>query len=135
MKNKRGICLYQLQDGTWHESDSLPGNNEANADYMFGRTTRSTIPQGKGFAVPQYKGANLVTPQAMGFESPLRIYRGGHVYVIDDTLKTELTNAVTTQEPTGYGAYITAYTGPTTTNIGDEIAVSGRTSDLEQGTR
>lgn len=114
--------------------DSLPGIYDANADYLFGRTTRSTIPQGKGFAVPNYQGVNLETPQDMGYESPLRLYRGGHVYVINDTLKAELLAAVTSQEPSGYGAYITSYPG-STTNVGDEVMVSGRTSDLEQGTR
>ncbi len=151
IKNKRGVCLYQIQDGTWHEAESLPGNFDANADYMFGRTTRSSIPSGKGFAVTNYKGVNLVAPQDMGFESPLRIYRGGHVYVIDDTLKAELVAAVTTQEAGGYGAYISAYVpavdtfgdyffdvfggANTPVAVGDEIAVSGRTAEYEQGVR
>lgn len=67
-----------------------------------------------------------VTSATMGFNTPVRLYIGGHNYVIDDALRTELLSAVTTQQPGGYGAFIgTAPAGAHFT--GDEIFASGYT--------
>lgn len=127
----QATALVQHADGTWAEYLDLPQTLEAGADYAFGRTDRSSIPRGKGFGVAQNsQGQNLNTPADYGFQSPLRIYRGGHVYCITSALRTELLNAVTNEEPNGYGAYMTS-TGSGKT--GDEIMRSGRTMEFEQG--
>jgi hypothetical protein len=61
----------------------------------------------------------------MGFFQPLRVYLGGHTYIISDALKTELLAAVTAQQPTGYGAFISA--APASAKpVGDEIILGGK---------
>lgn len=128
IRNRQGICLVQHPDETWEEFEALPSIYDANADYLFGRTDRSSVPAGRGVAVSAGE-----TPNTREFRSPLRIYRGGHVYHINDTLKTELEAAETTQESSGYGDYVSdALVVPTGTPIGDEILVSGRTAEYEQ---
>lgn len=131
--NKAGICLIQRADTcSWEEFDYLPQTLSANADYAYGVTLRSDIPKGKGFAVAQDGSGNLLNPEDYGYRSPLRIYRGGHVYHLDDTLRQELLDASTTEEPNGYGSYITSV-ADTGQRIGDEIMRSGRTAEFEQG--
>lgn len=62
----------------------------------------------------------------MGFATPLRCYLGGHNYVIDDGLRTELLSATTAQQPAGYGAFI--FSAPAGAHFtGDEIFASGYT--------
>lgn len=130
VSQKQGVAVVKHADGTWAEYPALPSTIEAGADYVFGRTDRSSVPRGRGFGVTQDShGTNLETPESREFQSPLRIYRGGHVYVINDAMKTELTSAVTTEEAAGYAAYITA---GGTTYTGDEIIASGRTPEYEQ---
>jgi hypothetical protein len=134
VKEKQPSAVVQTADGTWAEYVALPSTIDANADYLFGRTDRSPIPGGRGFNVSSDpKGNPVDTIADYGFQSPLRIYRGGHVYCIDDGLRTELLNAVTTEAPTGYGAYIVAAPGGSVFT-GDEIIKSGRTMEFEQGT-
>lgn len=140
VRNTAGVCLVKHADGTWEEFEALPSVYDANADYMFGRTDRSSIPFGRGFAVSAGE-----TPNDREFRSPLRIYRGGHVYAIDNVLKDELVNAVTSEEPGGYDAYITDLStwedvwddiwgdGAFVGKVGDEVLVSGRTPEYEQG--
>lgn len=130
--NQQGVALVQHSDGSWEEFPDLPGIYDANADYAYGRTDRSSIPRGRGFGVSQdHRGQNLETPEDREFRSPLRIFRGGHVYFISDALKAILEAVVTREEALGYGAYIT---GPVSeTETGDEIQLSGRTIEYEQG--
>ena len=49
-----------------------------------------------------------------------RLYMGGHNYIINDALKTELEAAVTAQEAGGYDAYIEAAPGGAV-ETGDEL--------------
>lgn len=130
--NRQGVALVKHADGTWAEYPVLPQTLDANADYLFGRSDRSAVPRGKGFGVSQDgRGNNLETPEDREFRSPLRIFRGGHDYKIDDAMKAELEAATTTEQPSGYGAYISASSGEVT---GDEIQASGRTAEFEQPT-
>ena len=63
------------------------------------------------------------------FQTPQRLYIGGHQYIIDNTLKNELTAAVTSQAPAGYGAFVAA-APPGMLFTGDEILLSGYMSDM-----
>lgn len=58
------------------------------------------------------------------WDTPQRLYIGGHNYVIDDALRNELLAAVTQQAPNGYGAYIQA-APPGAVYTGDETILSG----------
>lgn len=128
-----GVCLVQLADSSWVEHEALPQAIEAGADYVFGRTDRSSLPSGKGFGVSQDgRGANIEDPEDREHQSPLRIFRGGHDYIISDSLKTTLEAVVTTEEPNGYDAYISAAPDGAV-ETGDEITLSGRTPEYEQG--
>lgn len=147
VRNRQGVALVQHPDETWEEFADLPSIFDANADYMFGRTDRSSVPAGKGAGVStDHVGVALETPEDREFRSPLRIYRGGHVYHIDATLKAELEAAVTDEEANGYGDYIEGpidlggvyedvyddvYSGYAIRR-GDEVLVSGRTPEYEQ---
>lgn len=74
-----------------------------------------------------FSGGNLgtITSSQMGFFDPRRVYLGGHRYVITDGLRSELLSAVTKQQPSGYGAFITP--APTTARpIGDEVILNGK---------
>lgn len=103
-----GAGLVQLPDTSWREyADGIPSTIVPANRHFYGAT---------GFA----DNAN----QAANYQVPLRFYLGGHLYIIDDTLKTELEAAVTTQEAGGYGAYISAALGGDTFT-GDEIIKSG----------
>lgn len=133
VREKQGVALVQHADGSWAEYAALPQNIDANADYMFGRTERSQVPRGRGFGVSQDgSGEYYETPNDREWESALRIYRGGHIYYIDDALKAELEAVETAEEPDGYGDYIVAE--PLESFTGDEIILSGRTIEYEQGT-
>lgn len=134
VSNDVGVSLVKEADGTWREYQDLPQHLDAGADYVFGRTDRSSIPTGRGFGVSQDgRGTNLESPNDREQRSPLRIFRGGHTYIISDSLKTELEAVVTTEEPTGYDAYISAAAGDAV-ETGDEIMCSGRTCEREQDT-
>jgi hypothetical protein len=115
-----GSTVVQKSDSTWAQYDVISPSTEdgASSKFWFG-------PQGFG-------GLNTITSPTsatMGYNTPLRVYKGGHVYVIDDALKNELTAASTTQHTGGYGAYITnAPTGAKFT--GDEILASGWVSEF-----
>jgi hypothetical protein len=117
---RAGSTLVQRSDATWAQYDVISPSTEdgASSKFFFG-------PQGFG-------GLNTLTSPTsatMGYNTPLRVYKGGHVYVIDDALKTELTAAVTTQHAGGYGAFITnAPAGAAFT--GDEILASGWVSEF-----
>lgn len=117
---RAGSTLVQKSDATWAQYDVFSPATEdgASSKFWFG-------PQGFG-------GLNTVTTPTsatMGYNTPLRVYKGGHVYVINDALKTELLAAVTTQHATGYGTYITnAPAGAAFT--GDEILASGWVSEF-----
>lgn len=110
-----GSTLVQKSDTMWVQFDVISSATEdsASSKFWFG-------PQGFG-------GLNTVTnptSATMGYNTPLRVYKGGHVYVIDDALRTELLAATTTQHASGYGAFITnAPAGAKFT--GDEILASG----------
>jgi hypothetical protein len=113
---RAGSTLIQNPDATWTQYDVYSPQNQ-------------TDPANKFFFGAQgFSGGVLgtVTSATMGFATPLRCYLGGHVYVIDDALRTELLSASTTQQPGGYGAFIgTAPAGAHFT--GDEIFASGYT--------
>lgn len=98
-----GTAVVRKRDNSWEEFDVLPGTLNPTNRFTFGA---------RGFAG--------TAPD--GWDWPLRLYMGGHRYVIDETLRTELLAAVTAQEPAGYGAYISATTDPYT---GDDIIASG----------
>jgi hypothetical protein len=110
-----GSTVVQKSDATWVQYDVFgnPTEEEAASKFWFG-------PQGFG-------GLNTVTnptSATFGYNTPIRVYKGGHVYVIDDALRTELLAASTVQHSGGYGAFITnAPSGAAFT--GDEIIASG----------
>lgn len=98
---------------TWEEySGSWPGTEMPSLTFHYG---------GRGF--------NAMGSDQSGFVAAKRLYIGGHNYVIDDNLKNELSAAVTSFAPSGYGAYITA-APPGSVYTGDEIIFSGRCSDI-----
>lgn len=144
VKNTVGKALIQHPDGAWEEFSSLPTIFGAGADYLFGRTDRSSRPKGRGFATTaDEEGTPLVTPADMGWRSPLRIYRGGRIYFVDDALAEELIDAGYESQLSNIGgAYSDVYgdiyfgdEGSTGTfRIGDEIMLSGRTPEFEQPT-
>lgn len=134
VKNRQGVALVQHPDESWEEFAALPQTYDANADYLFGRTDRSSVPAGRGFGVStDHVGVAVEDPEDREYRSPLRIYRGGHAYHIDDALKAELEAAETSEEPDGYGDYISeALSGADDVPIGDEVLISGRTPEYEQ---
>ncbi len=112
-----GSTLVQNPDTSWTQYDVYSPQTQAD-------------PANKVFFGPQgFSGGVLgtVSSGTMGFPTPLRCYLGGHNYIINDALRTELLSAITSQQPAGYGAFIgTAPAGAHFT--GDEILASGYTA-------
>lgn len=98
------VAVVQHADASWTEEFPLPWTLIPSNKYLYGK---------HGFS----NGDNIA------FDVPKRLYMGGHTYIIDDTLRGELESAVTTQEPAGYGAYITA-APQGSVFTGDEIIAS-----------
>lgn len=113
-----GSTLVQNRDLTWTQYDiAAPGTMVDPANSIF-------------FGPSGFSGGNIlgsVSSATMGFFTPLRVYLGGHTYVINDALKAELVAASTAQHPTGYGAFILALPAGAKFT-GDEIMASGYTS-------
>jgi len=107
-----GSTVIRKQDGDFIEFEGdYPQTLDPSAEHLHG-------PRG-------FSGSNAA------FEGALRLYHGGHAYFIDDTMKAELEAAVTTQEPTGYGAYITGPLVEGSGWIGDEVALHGTNSTVQ----
>lgn len=79
------------------------------------------------------RGFSTMGSDQSAFAAATRLYLGGHTYIIDDTLKTELENAVTAEAPSGYGAFIVA-APPGSVFTGDEIILSGHSADVPRKT-
>lgn len=104
--------LRKADGATWEEwAWAWPHLQSPAATYFFG---------GRGFST--------MGSDQSAWSAATRLYLGGHVYVIDDNLRTELLNAVTAEAPSGYGAFIVS-APPGSVFTGDEILLSGRTSD------
>lgn len=100
--------VLRLNDGvTWNEyAGAWPQTVDPRVQFLFGS-----------------KGFNAMGSDQSAFAACTRLYIGGHQYVIDDTLKNELTAAVTSFAATGYGAFILA-APPGSVYTGDEIILS-----------
>lgn len=100
--------VLRRSDGTtWEEwVGTWPGTEDPRVRFLFG---------GSGF--------NTMGSDQSAFQPATRLYIGGHQYIIDDTLKNELTAAVTAQAPAGYGANIAA-APPGSVYTGDEVILS-----------
>lgn len=105
--------LLQLANGTWEEWPDV--------------WTQTRSPRNKFFFSTQ-KGDggcfNTMGSDQSGFLTPTRLYIGGHVYVVGDTLANELRAARTPAQPTGYGSFLVA-APPGSVYTGDEIILSG----------
>jgi hypothetical protein len=123
VKSDTGSTVIQKTDNTWAQFDGAwPQTLDSSVLYFFGP---------KGFAGLSQAP---ITSAALGFDSCKRLYLGGHVYIINDALKSELLSAVTQQYPSGYGSFIvSAPVGAQET--GDEIMKSGRNSTFDQNTK
>lgn len=105
--------LTQLPNGTWEEwPDVWPQTRSPRNKFFFSTTN------GDGGCF------NTMGSDQSAFVTPLRLYIGGHQYIIGDTMRAELLAAVTPAAPSGYGAFIVA-APPGAVYTGDEITLSG----------
>lgn len=110
-----GSTVVQNFDSTWTQYDGFAPEtfvNPVNSEF-FGRRGFSGGSQG------------TVTSAQMGFFQPIRCYLGGRNYILSDVLRNELLAAVTAQQPSGYGAFISP--APASSKpVGDEIILEGK---------
>lgn len=122
-----GSTLAQLPSGAWIQYDvNSPQTIEPSNFTFFGPQGFSGMTAGGSQgAGPAIQGT--VLSEQMGMFTPLRLYRGGHKYVVDQTLHDELVAATTTQYPTGYASFLLP-TSPAAGPVGDDVILGGYTA-------
>lgn len=112
---RAGSTVVQRNDGTWFQYDVFESPTDC-------QPKNKSLLAPNGFSALNTEGT--ISSGQHGYSTPLRLYKGGHTYVVDDALRAELMAASTVQHPAGYASYIlpapaaAAFTG-------DEILASG----------